>query len=277
MLLSLEEYISKRKKEDKINEFDVDARMDNMRICVNYVFEYFNQYLNIEEMEQKTFLNEERLVKFRNQLEMYDNEIQEWLVNIYDVHEKHIHRSIISFLKKDELFFLYNKDEEFRSCSYDAYAQLIKKNAFLKGQTEMLFLFIKDYHRIQSELEINTPSVFLTEEINEWLEKTWNKYKVNIWAFASDYLSRFFNDDSLWPSKHKIRSNEEWKPYMYDYKQKTNLFNLNSLYTRISQKPFIKGKKQFLEIIMMYIWLHEIWGDEENYWEEYRSKVINPL
>lgn len=56
--------------------------MDNMRICVNYVFEYFNQYLNIEEMEQKTFLNEERLVKFRNQLEKYDDEIQEWLVNI---------------------------------------------------------------------------------------------------------------------------------------------------------------------------------------------------
>lgn len=277
IMLSLEEYISKRKREDKINEFDIDARMDNMRICVNYVFEYFNQYLNIEEMEQKTFLNEERLVKFRNQLELYDNEIQEWLVNIYDIHEKHIHRSIISFLKKDELFFLYFKDEEFRSCSYDAYAQLIKKNAFLKGQTEMLFLFIKDYHRIQSELEINTPSVFLTEDINEWLEKTWTKYKVNIWAFASDYLSRFFNDDSLWPSKHKIRGNEEWKPYMYDYKQKTNLFNLNSLYTKISKKPFIKGKKQYLEIILMYIWLHSIWGDEENYWEEYRTKVVNPL
>lgn len=276
-MLSLEEYISKRKKDDKINEYDIDARMDNMRICVNYVFEYFNQYLNIEEMEQKTFLSEERLVKFRNQLEMYGNEIQEWLVNIYDVHEKHIHRSIISFLKKDELFFLYNKEEEFRSCSYDAYAQLIKRNSFLKGQTEMLFLFIKDYHRIESEKEINTPSVFLTEEINEWLEKTWNKYKVNIWAFATDYLSRFFNDDSLWPLKHKIKSNEEWQPYFYDYKQKTNLFNLNSLYTKISKKPFIKGKKQYLEIIFMYIWLHSIWGDEESYWEEYRTKIVNNL
>lgn len=276
-MLSLEEYISKRKREDKINEYDIDARMDNMRICVNYVFEYFNQYLNIEEMEQKTFLNEERLVKLRNQLEMYDNEIQEWLVNIYDVHEKHIHRSIISFLKKDELFFLYHKTEEFRSCSYDAYAQLIKKNSFLKGQTEMLFLFIKDYHRIESEREINTHSVFLAEEINEWLENTWNKYKVNIWAFASDYLSRFFNDDSLWPSKHKIKSNEKWQPYIYDYKQKTNLFNLNSLYTKISKKPFIKGKKQYLEFILMYIWLHSIWGDEENYWEEYRTKVIDAL
>ncbi|WP_354958621.1 hypothetical protein [Bacillus sp. CECT 9360] len=196
------------------------------------------------------------------------------MVNIYDVHEKHIHRSIISYLKKDELFFLYNSENEFRSCSYDCYAQLIKKNSFLKGQTEMLFLFITDYHRIQSE-KANTPSVFLTEDINEWLENTWNKYKVNIWAFVSDYLVRFSDDDSLWPSNHKIKSNEKWQPYFYDYRQKTNPFNLNTLYTKISKKPFIKGKKQYLEIIMMYIWLHDIWGDKENYWEEYRTKIIN--
>lgn len=97
---SLEEYIARRKKEDRINEFNVDERIENTRICVNYVFEYYNQYLNIDEMEQKTFLNDERLVKFRKQLEMYEEDIQDWLVNIYDVHEKHIHRSIISFLKK---------------------------------------------------------------------------------------------------------------------------------------------------------------------------------
>lgn len=132
-MLNLEDYIARRKKEDNLNEFDVESRMDNMRICVNYVFEYFNQYLNIDEMEQKTFLNEERLEKFRKKLDMYENDIQEWLVNIYDVHEKHIHRSIISFLKKDELFLLYNTENEFRSCSYDCYAQLIKKNSFLKG------------------------------------------------------------------------------------------------------------------------------------------------
>lgn len=276
-MLSLEEYISKRKREDKIYEFDVDARMENMRICVNYVFEYFNQYLNIDEMEQKTFLNEERLVKFRNQLEMYEDDIQEWLVDIYDVHEKHIHRSIISFLKKEELFLLYNTENEFRTCSYDCYAHLIKKNPFLKGQTEMLFLFIKDYHRVQSEKVLNTPSALLAEDINDWLEKTWTKCRVNIWAFASEYLERFSDDDSLWPSKHKIKSNEKWQPYIYDYKQKTNLFNLNTLYTKMSKKPFIKGKKQYLEIILMYIWLHSIWGDKENYWEEYRNKVVNNL
>ena len=46
-MLSIEEYIARRKKEDRINEFNVDDRMENMRICTNYIFEYFNNYLNI--------------------------------------------------------------------------------------------------------------------------------------------------------------------------------------------------------------------------------------
>ena len=49
-MLSLEDYIAKRKREDKVNEFDVDSKANNLRICVNYVFEYFNQNLNIDQM-----------------------------------------------------------------------------------------------------------------------------------------------------------------------------------------------------------------------------------
>lgn len=56
-MLSLEGYISKRKIEDKINEYDIDSRNENIRICVNYIFEYFNQYLNTEEIGQRIGVN----------------------------------------------------------------------------------------------------------------------------------------------------------------------------------------------------------------------------
>ncbi len=54
-MLSIEEYIARRKKEDKLNEFDIDARAQNIKICVDYVFEYFNNYLNITEAEEKQY------------------------------------------------------------------------------------------------------------------------------------------------------------------------------------------------------------------------------
>lgn len=55
-MLKLEEYIAKRKKEDVLNEFDKDKKDNNLKICVNYIFEYFNNYLNITELEERTIL-----------------------------------------------------------------------------------------------------------------------------------------------------------------------------------------------------------------------------
>ncbi|MGG1691687.1 hypothetical protein ABDH65_16900 [Heyndrickxia ginsengihumi] len=272
-MLSLEEFISKRKKEDQINEFDIESKAQNMQIFMNYIFEYFNQYLDESKMNEKTVLNEERLEKYKNSLRQYESDIQEWLVGIYDDYDKQLNRSIVSFLKKDDLFYLYNTDQEFRSVSYDCYAHLIKKNHFLKEQTEMLFLFIKDHHRIQSNPKLDFENIYISDEVNVWIKKTWDRYQVNLLTFASNYVSRFFENEETWNVKHRIRSKESWRKYEYDYKQKSNLFNINSLHRRISNKPFIRGKKQFLEILLMYCWLHEIEGDEE-YWKEYINKVL---
>lgn len=272
-MLSIEEYIYKRKREDNLNEFDIESKMDNMRACVNYVFEYYNQYLDDSKMTEKTILNDERLEKFKNQLKKYDQEIQDWLVNIYDDHNKQLNRLIISFLKKDDLFLLYNTDQEIRTVSYDCYAHLIKKNSFLKEQTEMLFLFIKDYHGIISQPASENHSVFISEEINEWVEKTWSKHQVNLIAFASNYILRFSDNENIWEVKHKIKSKDGFRNYVYDYKQKNNLFNINSLYRKIN-KPFMRGKKQYLEILLMYFWLHEIEGDQ-TYWQEYINKTMS--
>lgn len=272
-MLSLEEYISKRKKEDRMNEFDIESKAQNMQTSMNYIFEYFNQYLDESKMDEKTVLNEERLEKYKNSLRHYETEIQEWLVGIYDDFDKQLNRSIVSYLKKDDLFYIYNTDQEFRSASYDCYAQLIKKNHFLKEQTEMLFLFIKDHHRIQSNPRMDFENIYISEEVEEWIKKTWDKYQVNLLTFASDYVSRFFNNEETWDAKHRIRSKDSWRKYEYDYKQKSNLFNINSLHRRISKKPFIRGKKQLLEILLMYCWLHDIEGDEE-YWQEYINKTL---
>lgn len=92
-------------------------------------------------------------------------------VGIYDDYDKQLNRSIVSYLKKDDLFYLYNTDQEFRSVSYDCYAYLIKKNHFLKEQTEMLFLFIKDHHRIQSNPKMDFENIYISEEVEEWIKR----------------------------------------------------------------------------------------------------------
>jgi len=76
-VLTIEEYIARRKKEDKLNDFDIEARTQNMKHCFDYVFEYFNNYLNITEIEEKTVLHSEKLEKYRKQLRDYEPEVRE--------------------------------------------------------------------------------------------------------------------------------------------------------------------------------------------------------
>lgn len=274
LMLSLEDYISKRKKEDNMNEFDPKLRMENMKISVNYVFEYFNQYFETQDVVEQMVLNNERLEKFQKQVRQFNPDIQDWLVNIYDNHDKHIHRSITHHLKKNELFLLFHTENEFREASYDCYAEVVKKNPYLKGQTEMLFLLIKDYHRILSERSSEIDSLYISEEINDWVLKTWLKYRVNLFEFASDWTCRFSDNLDLWPEKHKIKSDDRYDGYVYDVRRKNNLFNMNFFYRKVSNKPFLKGKKQYLEILLMYYWLNQIDDTDEDYWSEYIKKVL---
>ncbi len=274
-MLSLEEYIAKRKKEDKIDEFNIKEKPENMRVCVNYVFEYFNNYINISEAEKRTVLENEAIDKYRKQLRDYDEEVREWLVSIYSEYNKKIKLSITSILKKDYFFYLYNSDKEFRSLSYDCYSKLIKKHPYLKEQTEMLFLFIKDYQRIKSSF-LEYEKIYVSEEINQWIEETWERYQINIVRFAHDWIHYFYDNDDLWPANHKKKSFDEYIDYDYDYKQKNNLFNIDSLYRRMPKKPYTKGRKQEFEILFMYYWLHSVEGDND-YWQEYLEKTLPSL
>ena len=275
-MLTIEEYIVRRKKEDKLNEFDIDARTQNMKLCVDYVFEYFNNYLNITEVEEKTVLHNEKLEKYRKQLGEYEPEVKEWAVGIYYEYGKQMHRYIGNILKADEFFFLYDTDSEFRNASYDCYSKLIKRFSFLKDQTEMLFLFIKDYHRVQSQQRFDFGTLIISDEINDWIEKTWAKHQVNLLAFSYDWINSFFDNEDIWPSTHRNKSQSTWRKYDYDYKQKSNLFNIDSLYRKMPKKSFTKGRKQEFEILFMYYWLHDMEGDND-YWQEYLEAVLPAL
>lgn len=274
-MIKLEEYIEKRKKEDGLNEFDKNKKDENLKICVNYIFEYYNNYLNISELEEITIVKEEKLDKYRKQLKDYNPEIREWLVNIYSEYGNFLDKSIGRRIRNEQTYFyLLSEDSEFRSLSYECYAKYIKKFPYLKGQEEMLYGFLKEYHRVESnQSSWNTP--IINEEIDEWVETTKNKYGVNLYRFAADWVNYFFDTPEIWGAKHRKKNNEEYNGYEYDYKNGDNLFNIDSLYRNMPKKPFTKGRKQDFEILFMYYWLHDMVSDDDNYWDEYIQKVLN--
>lgn len=273
-MLSIEEYIARRKKEDRLNEFDVDVRMENMRICTNYIFEYFTDYINIAEAEERTALHNEKLDRYRKKLHEYEPETREWLVGIYAEYDRQMNLSVANILKQSEFFLIYNSDSEFRSASYDCYSQLIKKCPFMKEQTEMLFVFIKEYHQIKSQRSRRQEIPYISDEINEWIEETWTKHQVDVAGFVYNWIYAFWDNEDRWPVAHRLKCRDSFRKYDYDIKQKSNLFGIDQLYKKIPKKQFLRGRKQELEILMMYYWLHNLEGDDENYWQDYIRRSL---
>lgn len=284
--MRLEEYIFKRKTEDGINEFDRDKRTENTRICVNYIFEYFNNYLETTAGEERTVLHDEKIDKYARIVERYSNDIQEWLVDMYSSYGKYLHRTLPTFIQ-DPFFLLYDTEAEFRALSYDVYPKIIKRYKFLNGHAEMIYRFLRDEHRTRSLVSEECELSNITEEIDEWMKKTYLKYGVNMYSFCSEYLMDFMDNPERWPKEHRKRS-EYYDQYSgsdsrikvpqsllydYDFRQKNNLFGLDMLYRKMPKKSFIKGRKQEIEAILMYCYCFE-YDSQDRYWKEYSEKLL---
>lgn len=273
-MFKIEEYILQRKQEDNLEEFNLDKKVENIKKCIDYIFEYYNNYLNEEDVSEKKIEEDEKIRKYRKQISQYNDEVADWLVKIYEKqHNQKLNNVIGVMLESDCMFYLLHEEADFRALSYEIYPKLIKKYSYLKNDSEMIFNFIKDHYRIKKESKTDVP--YISDKLNKWVENTSKQYDVNIERFAFKYLDEFFDDEHMWPRTHKIkvRDKEGIMRTRYDYTKTNNLFNIDKLYIKVSHKPFIKGKKKLLEILMMYIWLTDFEGDE-GYFEEYLSRVF---
>lgn len=284
--MKLEEYVYQCKKEDGINEYDLEKRTENTRICVNYIFEYFNNYLATTQADQHTILHDIKIDKYRKVISNYDPEVVEWLVSIYSSYGKYLQKHLGNMIT-DDYFLFYNSEPEFRALSYEVYPKAVKKFSFLEGQSEMVYKFIKSYHKVQNIMYPYEQEMFISEEINKWVNDTYKKYGVNILRFCMNWVDYFYDNTEIWPKGHK-RKSEEYDKYKdssifrpsdslywdYDYRQKNNLFGLDKLYRNMPKKDFTKGRKQDFEAVLMYFWLHQIVGDKDGYWEEYSQTVL---
>ena len=275
-MLSLEEYIAKRKKEDKVDELDFKNRFENIKLCVNYVLDYFTRYTGITEEDNKSALHYSKLDKFKKTLREFDPQCQEWLCDIYDKYEICLNVSIKKIIKEEENFLLFSTENEFRELSYDCYNELIRRMPFIKGQGEMIFLYIKnEFQIVSTPRKYNDAYHNINPLITEWIEKTYTNYSINIPTFVSAYCIRFCEKFELEHSggrrgRHLLYDDSY---NQYNYKVSKNLLNIDKIYERHSHKPFIKGHKRELELLLLYEWTHSIVKDE-SYWNEYKSKVL---
>lgn len=185
-MITLDKFIEQRLKDDKKNLLDLSKKETNLQDCVNYVFDYFNTYINIDETQFLQIENDEKVAKYQRQIEKYSSSVQGWLIEVYTQYNKKMNQQIPKLLNNIDVFLLTNSPESFRKYSYKCYSQLIKKYPFMENYIEQLYEFIIDQHRVSNynyQLDQKEGASF-NEKIDSYVVKTANKYKVNllIWA-----------------------------------------------------------------------------------------------
>lgn len=67
----------------------------------------------------------------------------------------------------------------------------------MKGEDEMLFRFIKDYHRVKNPPNPYEDFPFIADSLNTWTEETYQKYHVNVLNFAYEWINSFLTMKNL--------------------------------------------------------------------------------
>lgn len=276
-MISLDKYIEKRLKEEKKNLLDLENKDMNLQDCINYVFDYFNTYITIDEAQKMKIENDEKIEKYVWQIKEYSSTVQNWLIDIYSKYNKKMNQQIPKILRDMDLFLAYNSPTEFRKQSYKCYSKLIKSYPFLEHNTDQLYDFIVDQHRIWSSNYYLTDEnrVSFNDKIDNYIITTCEKYKVNLLSWAENYADNFFGYEHLWPTGSYDKT--EYGNYYNPMKVKKNKFNIDSIYSQISTLPYIKGKKKILEILIMYYWQEEISPIDEEIYEKYMEEACDSI
>src|SRR5690625_4226138 len=97
------DYITRRLNEDNIDIEDKENIKKNTSICKGYIDDYFNT------MNTTKRTNSYHQLKY--QIKWCDEEVINWLIELFHVNGKHYQKNIINHLKKNPLFLLYYSDD----------------------------------------------------------------------------------------------------------------------------------------------------------------------
>lgn len=282
-MLKLEEYIAKRKTEDGMNEFDKDLRVKNNSIAINYVLEYFEHYIDLSEADEQTIVKTKKTEKYRKALRAHDPDVIDWLVNLNILYGCWLDRVIVHQID-DPYFFLYTEDEEFNAMAYKLYYKLIEKYSYLNGTQEKIKKFLIGHQRKEAVFPKWFKNTRITDEIDLWIQETYNKYGINLYKCFSEYVESYLSDLDRWPAsckikseyyeKHKNINSSSFLRWEYDISKSDDIFDLNSFYRNMPKKAFLKRKKHYIEIMFHYL-AGDISQTGKEKWLDYKNKYLD--
>lgn len=264
-MLTIEEYISSRKKKDKLDEFDFQKHSENMGAVIKYVMEYFNTYLNLEDYSYEQVKTQQVIDRFKEGIIESFPSTHEYIIDYFWSTKKRLDKLLENTYKDIEDIDLFYLPEDDRKVA----EHVCKKKLGINGTEDLLnnlATMSKEYRQSQTAPPRLSDMKEIDNAVSDWVIEVYKKHKVNLLDYAStisyEYHKRYIDTEYDRESETFYRINK------YDYRYQDNPFNINDIYNRNIHREFIAGHKGELEMLIMYYWLFEAVHDQD-YWPEY--------
>lgn len=270
-MLKLEEYIVKRKKEDKIDEFDFKKHSENMANIIKYVTDYFNNYLNLEDYDYEKIKTQQTVDKFKNDIQKRYPETYDYIISYYLDNKKRLDKYVSKAyedMKDSELFY---KEED-----YNKVAEYVIEKKLNVSMNETLChklsVIAREYRKNENEAPTISEMKELDNALVDWVKSVFRKYNVNLLNYASKVAYHYY--ETYVKTEYDRDTDIFYHINKYDYRYQENPFDVNDVYARNEHREFIKDHRGELEMLIMYCWLNDEIRDLD-YWPEYVQLCID--
>ena len=263
-MLTIEDYIVSRKKKDKLDEFDFQRHSENMGKVIQYVSDYFNQYLNLEDYSYEQVKTQQVIDKFKEGIIENFPTTYEFIISYYWSNKKRIDKLLSKAYEEiEDIEVFYLLEDDIKVAEY-----VCKKKLGVATTEEILHniaTMSKEYRQTQTEEPNMSDMKELDNAISDWVIDVFRKYKVNLLDYARGISYKYY--ERYVDSEYNRQTETFYYINKYDYRYQDNPFNINDIYNRNRHREFIDGHKGELEMLIMYFWLFEDVHDQD-YWPE---------
>lgn len=269
-VLTIEEYITKMKRADKLDEFDYIKIPENMSSVMKYVMSYFNEYLTMESCDAEKIKLQRATDKLEEEAATRFPRSKEFVVEFYLSTRLRIDKLVDNWLKKVRYLDLFYSEDDFSTLAAD-YCSSKTAGVDMQhrlDQIKTLMAELKDFNTYELDF---ADMIRLDRGLVAWIKDTYRDYGVNLITFSSNVSEAYYHRYV----KYERREHGDGGYYInnYNHRYNDNPFDIDEIYRDNKHRPFLENKRGELEMLVMYDWLFNEVSDEE-YWPEYVNLCI---
>ena len=167
-MLTVEEYITKMKIRDKLDEFDFKNHAGNMATIIGYVTEYFNVYLDPVTFDYERIKYDEKVQKIKQEIENAYPRSLDFLLQFYQENKTRLDRSFRSWMKDLEFKDLFYSSEDYAKVVEDFCANSKMKGTDIKKYKDQLQVLAQEIKERDVEKPVLSDFKHLDNALVTW-------------------------------------------------------------------------------------------------------------